>query len=182
MLYLLNGLNPLQTNTHCFFKNGREKTDIYLHQYIRNKWNDNLNFSESLNATFLTLIGNHQSFAITDEDCTNESNINNATFKGLLDFLILPLIARRIWNWSFLKQQQKDINFNSIMLELAIFAARIIAIYISLARIIAGIVLTLTLAPIIGLVCLTRSINLGQDMADDNKSEFLPVPPFHHLP
>ncbi len=177
MLSLSKGLNPLSTQTHCFFKTKGEKKDIFLYQFIQNAWNNNLNYEDSIKATFLALIGNHQSFAVTDDDYLNESNINSATFKGVLDFLVLPLIARRIWNWSFLQKLDLDNNF---CLELGIFAARAIAIYISSARVAVGIALTIALAPIVGLVCLIRAIPLEQSTVEDksNEEEFFPVPPF----
>ena len=75
------------------------------------------------------------------------------TFKGVLDFLIIPLVARQLWNWSFLQEQNNNI---SLSMDLAISAARTFSTAVSLARIVMGIALTITLTPLVGVICLLR--------------------------
>lgn len=155
----LNGLNPFQTNTGCFFFNKKEKNDILLSQFIQKSWDNNFNnlsFINSISLTYQTLVGNHKSLAITHEDYLRQERGEVETFKGVLDFLIIPLVARRLWNWSFLQMAN---NNNSLSMELAISAARVFSQAVSLARILIGIALTITLTPVVGLICLLRQVN-----------------------
>lgn len=147
------GLNPVGTQTGCFFQNKKPKKDIYLSQFIHEKWSENLSFIESISATYQVLVGAHHSFSTSDDDFFKQDTGQVKSFKGILDFLILPLIARQLWNWSWLKMLGEDRPW---YLELAISAARCVALLISTARILMGIALTLLLSPIVALVSLVR--------------------------
>ena len=155
----LMGLNPFQTITGCFFSNKKEKKDILLGEFIQKSWNDNFNnlsFINSISLTYQALVGNHQSFATANTDYQNQQEAKVETFKGVLDFLIIPLVARRLCNWSWLQMGNKN---NSLSMELAISAARVFSLAVSVARILIGIALTITLTPFVGLICLLRQVN-----------------------
>jgi hypothetical protein len=168
MSHVLTGLNPFQTSTGCFFNNKQKKKDIPLSQFIQKSWDKNLNFVDSLNATYQAIVGNHKSFAVFETDFKKQNNGTVETFKGALDFLILPLIARRLWNWSWLQMLN---NNNSFSLQLVISAARVCAQIISLARILIGIALTICLTPIVGLICWFRPTDKPTIKSDSTSQE-----------
>jgi len=171
MLKLFEGLNPLETRTGCFFVNKKAKNDILISDFIQNAWDNNLNFMGSITATYQAIVGNHLSLATERRDCEAQQHGEVQTFKGALDFLILPLVARRLWNWSFIQMQ---VNNNSLSMELAISTARVFSMAVSLARILVGVALTLALTPVVGLICLLRHVNNKPVTSESNDVDEAP--------
>ena len=136
-----------------FFYNKQEKIDVSFNDIIQKNWSNDLSYFENICLTYEILVGNHQSFAISNSNFLEQKSGCVDTFKGVIDFLVLPLVARRLWNWSWLQMQEED---NSFSTEMAISAARTFASAITIARVLLGFLLTVLLIPVVGVMHLTN--------------------------
>ena len=110
--------------------------DITVFENICLKFRKNMNYIDGLRATFDILVGDHYEFKTLNLDA------NRVGAKGLLDYLIFPLIVRKIiWN-----------HPNSFCLHL-------FTIPLEMLRFSLGIAITIILAPIVALVHLIRFLH-----------------------
>ncbi|MDF1758119.1 MAG: hypothetical protein P1U74_07455 [Legionellaceae bacterium] len=162
------GLNPLKRDSGCYYTRLNSQTnkqdltchkpDILFAEMLESAWNQRLGFIKSLKITFLLILGDHQATNIQDPS----SHVNSITrfisnpppFKGALDFLLLPLVARKLLNWSLRQMENKS---NSFSLEIAISFARVFAGLVIAARYLISFALTVALLPVIGITCALRS-------------------------
>jgi len=115
----------------------------------------------SCSACYKILVGHHQLFAIEDD-----FDDDLVTYKGVLDFLIIPLIARRMLNWAFL---QNDVS-PDFWTEFAINLTKIIGVTIAAVRVILGVVLTIALSPIVGFCWFFKpGLETGKHVVTENE-------------
>ena len=135
-------LNPTSKDSGILFwgkDEGREDQEIFdfsVSYKIKEAFRENSGFLQGLKATFDILVGDHY----PDGPHTGS--------KGVLDFLIFPLLARRFIN----DTQRTEWNERHFINALAWTAA----IPLEIMRFTAGIALTLLLAPIVAIVTLIR--------------------------
>lgn len=110
--------------------------DITVFEHICLKFRKNMNYIDELRATFEILVGDHYEFKTLNLDA------NRVGAKGLLDYLIFPLIVRKIiWN----HPNSSCLHLFTIPLEILRFGL--------------GIAITIILAPIVALVHLIRFLH-----------------------
>lgn len=159
-----HALNPVKKNsgiTYCLLKphhplQGKEMLDATVGSSIHTAFKSDLNFLSGLNATFNILVGEH--FDLSGK---------GSSAKGVLDFLILPLLARKLIADTCLPERQGITFINAL--------AFAIAAPIEIARFGAGIALTLLLSPIVALVhlikaCLPKQEHIGEVVQESNFS------------
>ncbi|KTC87698.1 MULTISPECIES: hypothetical protein [Legionella] len=117
---------------------GKEMLDASVWESIRNAFMKDLGYIEALQATFDILVGEHYDLTLKGKD--NQKG----GAKGILDFFILPLVARKLIADTLLKERDNSDFVNAL--------AWLIAIPIEMVRFGAGIVLTLLLAPVVAIV------------------------------
>ncbi len=117
---------------------GSEKIDETVSQSILNAMNADLDIIGGIKATFDIIWGNHYSLSLEGKGA-----------KGLLDLLILPLLARKLISDTCLAEHEETILQNIM--------ACIIAIPIELSRVGVAFGLTMILIPIITAVHLIRN-------------------------
>lgn len=115
----------------------KEMIDITLSEAIKKAIHTDLNIIEGIIATFHIIVGSHYDMQLVGRnDCKGGA-------KGILDFLILPLLARKLFADTF-EPDQTNTLFNIL--------AWTIALPIEVARLSAGLALTALLVPVIALV------------------------------
>jgi hypothetical protein len=150
-LSFFRALNPASKHsgiTYCLAKDwfgqplpfqGQEMEDITVLENIRKAFNQDLSFFDAINATFDILLGNHY-----DRYLQGHGN------KGALDFLILPLIARKLIADTYLTENTNSTFTNAISF--------VVAAPIELIRGASAVVLTAVLIPIVAVVHILRAI------------------------
>ena len=119
-------------------------SDRLVTEEIEEAFDENLDFLLGLEATFNILVGCHYpEDSLTDLTCDTGS-------KGVLDFLIFPLLARKLIAGTLVSEQNESHLINAL--------AWTAAIPLEIMRFTAGIALTLLLAPIVAIVTLTRAV------------------------
>ncbi len=131
---------------------GQEMIDATLSESIRAAIHDDLNFIEGIITTFNILVGDHYDINLKGW------NDNKGGAKGVFDFLILPLLARKLIADTFLAERT-NILVNAI--------AWTIALPIEIARFGAGIALTLLLAPVVAVVHLIKACMPNQEQIQE---------------
>lgn len=129
IVYCLAGFSTCQ---------GKEMIDHTVTENVRYAFNRNLDYFSGLDATFEILVGDHYDLYL---------NGNGA--KGVLDYLIFPLVSRKLIADTYLQEKMESYIFNAL--------AWMVAIPLELARFSAAIALTLLLAPIVAFVHLIRA-------------------------
>lgn len=141
---------------------GNEMIDATVSKRIGEAFNKNLNYFSGLNAMYHIIVGNHYDLELTGRyDC-------NGGAKGVLDYLIFPLFARKLIADSFLNERKNSVFFNAL--------AFTVAIPLEIVRFSAAIALTLLLAPIVALIhiikaCLPKN-DSDKDVAFTVQPEF----------
>lgn len=143
-------LNPASCNSGVTYRfggsddpcQGKEMIDSHVSENIYKAWNSNLDFQSALYATYDILMGDHYDLYFHGQnDCRGGA-------KGALDYLIFPLVARKLI---------ADFYFETnITLSLPNILAWFIAVPLEIARFSAAVGLTLLLTPIIALVQLFK--------------------------
>ncbi len=132
--YCLAGNRPCQ---------GKEMLDFTVGECIADAFNSDLDFLSGLNATYNILVGRHYDLylkgALTSKGGT----------KGALDYLILPLVARKLISDSYLSERRNS--------RLANVLAWTVAVPLELVRFAAAFALTLLLVPVIALVHIVKA-------------------------
>ncbi|MDF1757522.1 MAG: hypothetical protein P1U74_04420 [Legionellaceae bacterium] len=166
----LTGLNPFGISTGCI-KDDIPQKDILLTDFIAQAWGEELGFLGALSVTYNILVGKHRSYNIYSFHDDSSPISNYSSFKGVLDIFILPLVARRLWNWS--EHQLEKGDANGFTMKVAVECARMFAAVISLVRIVVGIALTVLLSPFVGMVCLLKpkDNSYSDDKVQDNTFE-----------
>lgn len=133
IIYSLAGSHPCQ---------GTEMIDQTVIENIRHALNSDLGYFSALNATYNIIVGQH-----FDLYLQGKKNSKGGA-KGVLDFLIFPLIARKLIADTYLDERSES-GFANLL-------AWTVAIPLELARFSAAITLTLLLAPVVAIVCLIK--------------------------
>ena len=123
-------------------------SDRLVTEGIEEAFDENLDFLLGLEATFDILVGCHY-----PED-TLTGLICDTGSKGVLDFLIFPLLARKLITDTRLNERDESYFINAL--------AWTAAIPLEIMRLTAGIALTLLLAPIVAIVTLIRACLPGK--------------------
>ena len=173
-LSFFRALNPASANsgiTYClakdlYFKNlpcqGQEMLDYTVGEVIQRYFDSNLGFLSGMVATFNILVGGHY-----DLQLIGAYDAKGGT-KGVLDYLIFPLVARKLIADTYLSERQE-----SCLLNCLAWAA---AIPLEILRFGAGIALTLLLAPIVAVTTLVRSFQCqSEESLEDNTVSKLEV-------
>lgn len=129
---------------------GKEMIDATLAESINKAIHSDFNVIEGIVATFNIIVGGHY-----DVNAVGRNNCKGGA-KGVLDFLILPLLARK------LIADTLEPDHTSRLLNILAWT---VALPIEIARISAGLALTVLLAPIVALVHAIKDItpNHGPD-------------------
>lgn len=136
--YRLAGDSPCQNE---------EMIDTLVSENIANAWHSRLDLKSALNATYDILMGEHYDLYLHGRnDCRGGA-------KGVLDYLIFPLVARKLIA-DFYLDSYITLSFTNIL-------AWSIALPLELARFSAAVALTLLLAPVVALVHLLRGCFSG---------------------
>ncbi|MDP1603703.1 MAG: hypothetical protein Q8M03_10610 [Legionella sp.] len=146
IVYCLAGNNPCQ---------GKEMIDSTVGNNISRVFKSDLDFLSGLNATFNILVGEHFDLFLKGR------HNNQGGAKGVLDFLILPLLARKLIADTYLDEQKENTFTNTL--------AWAIAVPIEIARFSAGIALTLLLSPIVALVHLIKACLPTQETTETGR-------------
>ncbi len=133
----------------------QEMIDATLSESIRAAIHNDVNFIEGIITTFNILVGGHYDLRLKGR------NDNNGGAKGVLDFLILPLLARKLIADTFLPERT-NILMNAL--------AWTVALPIEIARFSAGIALTLLLAPVVAVVHLIKACIPNEEHAQEPTS------------
>lgn len=154
-LSFFRALNPISENSGIVYSlapdydcHRQEMLDVSVWESIRNAFNKDLGYLEGLQATYNILVGEHYDLKLKGKDGAGNGPMGGA--KGILDFFILPLVARKLIADTFLDERQDSDFVNAL--------AWIIAIPIEIVRFGAGVALTLLLAPVVAIVHLLRAI------------------------
>lgn len=161
-------LNPTSKNSgitnYCNPRKNPELIDYTVTENINRHRN-----VDSLTATFHVLLGQHYLTHIMPGDAavahhylksaiTVNDGVAIFAAKGVLDYLIFPLVARKLINDSFLPEREKSFYTNLL--------AWMVAIPLELVRFSAATVLTLFLAPIVALVRFIQSSCMENDLEE----------------
>ena len=137
-LSFFRALNPASKNSGITYYlpdpskdlQGREMIDLTVSENISDAWSSKLNF---LSATFNIIMGDHYDL--------------QGGKKGVLDYLIFPLIARKLWaDIVLLWPEEEEASRGYILVATLVLQ---VVCYLELVRFIAAIALTLLLAPIV---------------------------------
>lgn len=149
-LAFFSALNPISESSgivYCLAGGescqGKEMIDRLVVENISNAFSTDLDYLSGLDETFNILYGNHYDLNLNGrEDAKGGS-------KGVLDFFIFPLIARKLIADTYLHERRERF-FSNIL-------AWTIAIPFEYIRFSAAIALTLLLAPIVAVVHIVKS-------------------------
>ena len=121
--------------------------DLTVGECIADAFKRDLDFLSGLNATYNILVGRHYELFLEGRED------NKGGKKGALDYLILPLVARKLISDSRLNERRTSGLANG----LANMVAWSVAVPLELARFTAAFALTLLLAPVVALVHLVKA-------------------------
>lgn len=145
IVYCLAGKEPCQ---------GKEMLDATVGDNIHNAFKNNgVGFLSILETTFNIIVGDHFDLNLKGQ-FTNQGGA-----KGVLDFLIFPLLARKLIADTFL-HERRGCTFANVL-------AWAIAIPLEVARFSAGIYLTLLLCPVVAFVNLVKAFLPEQEKKDE---------------
>lgn len=144
-LSFFRALNPVSENSGTTYSRGsnypcenREMLDLSVAQRINNAFQNDYYLLSALVSTYESIIGCHY-------DLYLRGGVNaRGGSKGVLDFLIFPLIARKLIADHWLPE-----NWNNIFLKLLVW---VIGFPIETIRVLTGIVLTIVLSPFVLLI------------------------------
>lgn len=138
------------SNYPCY---GQLMIDATVDKNIKRYLDQDLNLIEAIHATFEIILGEHYDRHL--------KNLNNpfGGAKGVLDFTILPLLARKLWADTNLEQRKG--------LSIANLISWAIAIPIEVARVSVAGLLTGALLPVITLVHLLKPFFHSEKVEDD---------------
>lgn len=140
---LFSSLNPCSKSSGLKI-NGSEIEDKLVDACIQYAWNKKLNFCPAIVETFHIIIGNHY-----------RSDTSSYYSKGLLDFLIFPLIARKI-NFEINNKFYTDINelgqdYENNDSGRALIPVILVIIFLEVPRLVIGVALTILAIPFIAI-------------------------------
>lgn len=133
-----HALNPASKHSGLML-GAREILDSTVGERIAYTWNHNSDFISAIKTTFDILVGKHYSPFLRPPA--------ESSAKGVLDYLILPLLARKLIADTYL-EERKECHLTNLM-------AWTLAIPLEFLRFSAGVALTLISAPIVALVKLS---------------------------
>jgi len=162
-LSFFRALDPTSENsgiTYCLAAGsrcqGKEMLDYTVGESIANVFNRDLDFISGLHATYHMLVGTHYDIHL------NGRNDNKGGAKGALDYLILPLVARKLLADSYLPERVGRDLLNAL--------AWTVAIPLELARFTAAFALTLLLVPVVAIVHLIKACLPKQEQPDETST------------
>ncbi|WP_149865274.1 hypothetical protein [Legionella saoudiensis] len=145
-----SALNPASCNSGVTYRfggsddpcQGKEMIDSLVSENIYKAWNSNLDFQSALYAAYEILMGEHYDLYFHGQnDCRGGA-------KGALDYLIFPLVARKL-----ITDFYSETNITLSIFNVLVWS---IAVPLEVARFSAAVGLTLLLTPVIALVHLLR--------------------------
>ncbi|PWY54663.1 hypothetical protein DGG96_16040 [Legionella qingyii] len=198
MPHFFNALNPLSKSSGINYRNKpllnilmpEEIPDLLTHEFIQLQWNRDLCWYETIDATYVCLVGDHYDYSPSASQKTVFEQIMTAFFrpylipvivgseiyavynrktgiKGALDFLIFPLVARKLIADTWLEERKNTPILNGI--------AWAIAIPLEVLRHSLALALTIALIPIVSLIHIFRSLinNFSNVPLDENEEDTL---------
>lgn len=139
----------LATGRNC---NGKEMLDEYVSHNLIKALTDDLNFFEGIAATYEILVGTHYDIPIKGrDDCKGGA-------KGLLDYIIWPLVARKLIADSYLDERKSADIKNTVAFS--------IGIPLEVARFSTGFLLTGMLVPVVAMVHLLKAAKTSINYED----------------
>lgn len=152
-----------------------EITDLLPHEIIQLQWEENLSWERTLDATYLCLVGEHYGHPSVAAQKTVFEQVMTAFFrpylipimigselhalhkhnhqtgiKGVLDYLVFPLLARKLISDTYLDHRKNTPIINAV--------AWAIAIPLEVIRHSLGLALTIALTPVAAFVHLLRNL------------------------
>lgn len=187
MNHFFKALNPFSRSSGISYRNKpllhilmpEEMPDLLPHEIIASKWNDDLFWYETLDATYLCIAGDHYEHPSRSSQKNIFEQVMTAFFrpylipviigseihavynrktgiKGVLDYLLFPLVARKLIADTLLEKRQNTPLINAL--------AWAVAIPLEVIRHSMALALTLALSPVVFLVHLLRNlINIVSD-------------------
>lgn len=181
MPHFFHALNPLSKSSGISYRNKpllhilmpEEMPDLLTHKIIELQWNKDLCWYETIDATYLCLVGDHYDHLSSASQKSLFEQIMTVLFrpylipviigteiyavynrktglKGALDFLIFPLVARKLIADTWLEERKNTPLINGI--------AWAIAIPLEVLRHSLALALTLAIIPIVALIHIFRSL------------------------
>lgn len=150
---------------------GMEIIDETVCESISAAYHSNLGFFSGVKATFDVIVGNHY-VALKPEDSDEDDDDDSYTkknSKGVLDYLLFPLVARVIM-YDF--ERKKAISDRGSLIDII---AAPIAFAAEVTRLSAGLALTLLALPIIALVHIIKALGCVVNTPTEHTS-YHPIP------
>jgi hypothetical protein len=150
-------LNPASKNAGIIYpydeRRGTEVIDQTVPEKIREAFKNN---SYDL---WNIVVGNHFDYNFF---CGGAVRFGNPSSKGILDYLIFPLLARKLMAHA-IYEHDDNINLNKVLSKTIAFC---IAVPLEITRFSLGIALTLALVPVVALIYLVKAC-LPKNEADN---------------
>lgn len=134
---------------------GKEMRDLTVSERIVDTFRYDLDFLSGLAATYDILIGDHYDLNLTGE------NYDKGGKKGALDYLIFPLVARKLIADSFSEGER------GVLTKILALA---VAVPLEIARFVAAFALMLVLVPVVALVHLVKACLPQQEIREHTHS------------
>ena len=174
-LSFFRAFNPVSENsgiTYCLAGNhpcqDHEMLDVSVTQGIYNAFRNDYYLISALRSTYATIVGCHYDIYLRGRITARGGS------KGVLDFLIFPLIARKLIADAFLPENRNN-GFSKLL-------AAVVGLPFEIIRLLIGIILTIVLSPFVLLIHAIKIWNTSpearQEMARINDI----LPPIHFVP
>lgn len=149
-LPFFNALDPTSRKSGIVYRlayghqcQGTEMLDLSVSENIKALFTDHLNYFEKLIAIFNSIVGTHYDIYIAgSKNCEGGA-------KGIIDYLVFPLVARKLIADTYLGER-KESRFSNAL-------AWSIAIPLEITRFSTGVALTLLMTPIVALISLIQT-------------------------
>lgn len=144
--YILSDLDPPLDMAPC---KGKEMIDLLVTERIYQAFHHDYYLETALFSTYEIIAGRHYDFGLKGRFTAQGGS------KGLLDFLILPLIARKtFYNFRlFCEEDPENINLYDFA---SLFCGSILAIMIEIARSFLAVALTIAVIPLMVVIHLLK--------------------------
>lgn len=185
-----SGINSLHSSMLSF--SSRELRDALAHETIKFQWEKDLFWYETIDATYACLIGEHYENTVTHPKKSLFEKIISVVIKpqiifvfiaeelylstkkqqgskGVLDFLIFPLLSRKLISDARSEERKNTPIINALALA--------IAIPLEVLRHSLALALTLSLAPLVFFIHSMRSVfnSMSNEMNDDTDVNWFPL-------
>lgn len=161
-LPFFRALNPISNHSGINYAgpegHDREMVDASVDECISFAFRHNDSFKSAISSAYSIIVGCH--YALNFENLEEERRGS----KGILDFLIFPLIARKLMADAFMNPIPSRLMFPMVIL---------IALPFEVARILMGVILTVALLPLICIIHAIKMLTVGAEAEIK-----LVIPPF----